>query len=507
MSVSSKLTTLSAAGAGGTPSAWVYEYGDNAYKSLQNQDQACLWVNNTYGGVLGLHQDGQTTLTGRAGRPAIAHLLNEDGETQMVRVLKHQNFSANTLSQIGGCALGNDGRFWAHLQYKHDPGTYGQMSTVAHFDSDGDISWARQVGFPSTSNSQVFNMTLDPTNNIVHTTHLERGLSIGLGAITRYNSNGTYPWEGAYPASNNYYTYFNDVMYNSVDGKYYFCGNSTRVSPEQAIFGKFTSGTSSATQGSPAAEHNFGVEGTSTLRFHQMAHDSSGDIFVVGSLYTSPRKIVLFKFNPDMTVVAQKLISPSTTAAMLYGSIHITVDSNDNVIIAGTHANNSATDRIGGSSTNNKDAVIMSFSNDLSTRNWHSVFGSEAYSTHLGTGYSGATEGKRLMADNNGSFYLCGGKLHLVSGANRWRYFIAKLPADGSLIDTLTGNDAVGPSSHQYEWVTASATRTVGNFTDSGTDTTVHLKTSMFNYTQDSSIDSNFAPFDETQTTKTTYEI
>lgn len=509
MSVSSKLTTLAAAGAGGAPSAWVYEYGDHnsTDKSLQSFDQTSLWVNNTYGGVLGIHQDGVTTDTGKAGRPAVAHILNEDGELQMCKVLKHQNFSTNTLYQIAGCCLGNDGRFWAHLQYKHDPGTYGQMSTVAHFDSNGDISWARQVGYPTTSNSFVTNMTLEPNSNVVHTTHIDYGFSIGLGVITRYSSSGIKPWEHAYPASNNHYTYFNDVMYNSVDGKYYFCGSSTRVSPEQAIFGKFTSSSSSATQGSPAAEYNFGVEGSSVLRFHQMAHDSSGDIFVVGSLYTSPRKIVLFKFNPDMTVVAQKLISPDVTASMLYGSIHITVDSNDNVIIAGTHANNSATDRIGGSTTNNRDTVIMSFSNDLSTRNWHSVFGSELYSTHLGQGYQGATEGKRLMADNNGSFYICGGKQQIISGATKYRFFIAKLPADGSLIDTLTGSSAVGPTSHQYEWVTATGTRTVGNFTDSGTDTVVHLKTSLANYTQDSNIDSNFAPFNETETDQLTYTI
>lgn len=507
MSVSSKLTTLSAAGAGGTPSAWVYEYGDNAYKSLQDQDKACLWVNNTYGGVLGLHQDGQTTLTGRAGRPAIAHILNEDGETQLVRVLKHQNFPANTLYQIGGCALGDDGRFWAHLQYKATT-SWGQMPVVAHFDSSGDISWARYTGFPSSSNDQVFNMTLDPENNIVHTCHLARGLSIGLGAITRYNSNGTYPWEGAYPASNNYYTYFNDVMYNNVTGDYYYCGSDTK-NGTNACIGRFVSGTSSAISAPSGgvATYSLQVNDASTFRFHQMAHDSSGNVFVVGTQYATPRKIVLIKLNSTLSIQAKKIISPSSTTNDLEPNIHITVDSNDNVIIAASHDDSTSPDRLGSPSTNNQDAVIMSFSNDLSTRNWHSVFGSELYSTHLGNGYSGATEGKRLMADNNGSFYLCGGKLHIVSGANRWRFFIAKLPADGSLIDVLKDNNAVGPSSHQYEWRTATQTRTVSDYTPSATGNDVRLNTNMFNYTQDGSINNNFAPIDETQTTKTTYTI
>lgn len=506
MSISSKLTTLSAAGAGGAPSAWVYEYGDFNEKALQNIGQACLWVNNTYGGVMGLHQDGVTTDTGKAGRPAIAHLLNEDGETQMVRVLKHQNFSSNTLYQIGGCALGNDGRFWAHLQYVHDAGTYGQMSTVAHFDSNGDISWAKQVGFPYAGNSQVYNMTLDPDNNIVHTTHWEGGLSIGLGAITRYNSNGTYPWEGAYPASNNYQTHFTDVMYNSVDGYYYTCGYD-QDGGTNAMIAKFTSGTSSASQGSPASEFNFQMDHASTFRFHQMAHDSSGNVFVVGTAYSSPRKIVLIKFNDSLTVQAQKEIYSSTSTDQLEACVHITVDSNDNVIIAATHDYNNASDRIGSNSTNNGDAVIMSFSNDLSTRNWHSVFGSELYRTDLNNGYSGATEGKRLMADNNGSFYLCGSKQHLVSGSTKLRFFIAKLPTDGSLIDVLKDSDAVGPTSNQYEWRTATATRTVGTFTDAGTSNTTILNVNTFNYTQDSSINSNFAPLDETQTDQITYTI
>ena len=506
MSVSSKLTTLSAAGAGGAPSAWVYEYGDNNVKekSLQSHDMCSLWVNNTYGGVMGLHQDGVTVDANKAGRPAVAHILNEDGATQLVKILKHQNFSTNTLYQIGGCCLGDDGRFWAHLQYKHDPGTYGRMPVIAHFDSSGSISWAKQLGFPTTSNDNVLNMTLDPDNNIVHTCHRAAGLSIGLGAITRFNSNGTYPWEGAYPNQNNNYQTFNDVMYNSVDGKYYFCGNTNTKSPEAAIFGKFTSGTSSPSQGSPASDWNFTVEGAYVLRFHQMAHDSNGDIFVVGTLYGSPYWTVLFKFNSDMTVVAQKRIYAATTTDMLRSNVHITVDSNDNVIIAAEHNYSTASDRIGGSSTNNYDTVIMSFSNDLSTRNWHSVFGSERYSLRLGTGFQGGTEGKRLMADNNGSFYICGGKQQLLSGATYYRFFIAKLPADGSLIDSVQ----VGPSSDEYKWVTSTATRNFNNYTDSGTDTTsVLLKTNTFNYTQDSSINNNFAPVDETATDQITYTI
>ena len=496
--------------ASGAPSAWVYEYGDYNEKALQEQDQCCLWVNNTYGGVMGLHQDGVSTDTGKSGRPAVAHILNSDGEQQLVRVLKHQNFSTNTLYQVGGCALGDDGRFWAHLQYKHDGGTWGQMPVVVHCDANGDVSWARQVGGSSTQNDKVFNMTLDEANNIAHTVHLSPGFSVGVGLITRWNANGTTPWESAYPYSNNYVTIYNDVMYNSVNGHYYHCGYDTE-SGTRAIVGRFLSGTSSLTRPSGGVSgYDIRIQESGvTFRFHQLAHDSSGNVFAVGTHYTSPRKTVIVKFNESLSIQAKKIITPSATNNDLEASVHIAVDSDDNVIIAASHDDSNSPDRLGSSSTvnTNQDAIIMSFSNDLSTRNWHSIFGSEQHSFHLGLGYQAATEGRRLMTDDNGSFYLCGAKLHRVSNQNKYRFAIAKLPTDGSLIDSLVDASAVGPTSNQYEWRTATETRTVSDYTPSNTDNPVSINTSMSNYTQDSSINGNFAPFNETATTKTTYNI
>ena len=493
------------------PSAWIYEYGDNDEKALYDVNHVSLWVNNTYGGVMGLHQDGVASDTGKSGRPAIAHILNSDGEVQLLRILSHQNFSSNFLQGIGGCALGDDGKFWAHLLYKHDSGTYGFMPVVAHFDSSGDISWARQIGYPDMANGEVHNMTLDEANDIVHTVSFTPGLTGSVDTLTRWNANGTIPWEAAYPASNNYQTKFNDVMYNTYNSNYYLCGHDTEAGTNPFI-SRFTSSTSAITQGSPASQYEFQYNFGVTFRFHQMAHDSNGNVFVVGTIYgtgssSQPRIIQLTKFDATLSVQAKKLITPSSTTNDLEPSLHITVDSDDNVIIAGTHDDSTSPDRLGSAGTNNQDVVIMSFSNDLSTRNWHSVFGSEEHSTHLGTGSSGATNGRRLMADDNGSFYLCGGKGHLHGSTLKYRFFIAKLPADGSLIDSLVDGSAVGPSNQQYEWRTATETRAVSDFTPTGTDNGDRLSTQKITYSQDSSINSNFAPVNETATNKTTYNI
>ena len=228
----------------GAPSAWVFEYGSSgsSERNSHHSDRTCLWVNNTYGGVLGCHQDGEVTY-----RPAVANILDADGNLQLSKVLTAQNFanSANTMQDMAGCALGDDGKFWAHMQFKHATGTYGLMNVVAHFNSSGTTQWARQVGFPASGTDIPASIAYDPDTDVVHTSHRAVAITGQQGVITRFNANGTTPFEGLYPSTNNYDVQFNDVMYNSVDGFYYYCGFSAESGSNRGTLGKFTSGSSS----------------------------------------------------------------------------------------------------------------------------------------------------------------------------------------------------------------------------------------------------------------------
>ena len=200
MSVTSKLITFAAAGAGGAPSSWVFEYGSSgsSERNSYTPDRTSLWVNNTYGGVLTCHQDGDVTY-----RPAVVNILDTDGNLQLSKVLTASNFanSANTMQDLGGCALGNDGKFWAYMLFKEDAGTYGLMPVVAHFNSSGTTQWARQVGFPAQGNDLLASITYDAATDVVHTTHRAIGITGQQGVITRFNSNGTTPFEGLKPLS------------------------------------------------------------------------------------------------------------------------------------------------------------------------------------------------------------------------------------------------------------------------------------------------------------------
>ena len=283
---------------------------------------------------------------------------------------------------------------------------------VAKYNSSGGIQWQRILGGSSTDQS--IGIAVDSSANVYISAYT---MSSGQGdrdlLIAKYNTSGTIQWQ--YTLGDSYAQGGNEV---SVDGS----GNVYVIG--YTAIGNWPS---SQTRFLVAKYNTDGdiqwqkvLYGSSDESGKAIALDSSGNIYITGTSKSTGagEDMIVAKYNSSGSVQWQRKLSGSSNEQ----SEGITVDSSGNVYIVG-YSNSGGP---GGYS------ISIAKYNTSGTIQWQ---------RHLGG--SSTDQGRGIVVDNSGNFYICGNSSSV--GAGSGDFIIARFPDDGTETGTygnLTYSDS-----------------------------------------------------------------
>ena len=298
--------------------------------------------------------------------------------------------------------------------YTNMQGAGGWDILVAKYNSSGGIQWQRILGGSSTDQS--IGIAVDSSANVYISAYTQ---SSGQGdrdlLIAKYNTSGTIQWQ--YTLGDSYAQGGNEV---SVDGSgnvyvigYTAIGNWPSYQMRFLVAKYNTDGD---------LQWQKVLYGSSDEGGKAIALDSSGNIYITGYSKSTGagEDMIVAKYNSSGSVEWQRKLSGSSNEQ----SEGITVDSSGNVYIVG-YSNSGGP---GGYS------ISIAKYNTSGTIQWQ---------RHLG-GSSGSDQGRGIVVDNSGNFYICGNSSS--AGAGSGDFIIARFPDDGTSTGTY-GNLTYGDSS------------------------------------------------------------
>jgi hypothetical protein len=318
---------------------------------------------------------------------------------------------------------------------------------VAKYNSSGTIQWQRNLDQPYNLNNSALGIT--SSGDVYLAYEMKAADNRSDIGIAKYNTSGTLQWQrklGNSGINNNFYTgLVVDSSGNSYLNSSSFDG-STRFNFTIAKYN--SSGTIQWQRELGASENNIG---------YGAALDSSDNPYVVGrTTLTGNPVFQIAKYNTSGTLQWQRKLSGTTQDEARSAS----ADTSGNLYVAGF------------SVISGKTGIQVAKYNSSGVIQWQRRLSNPAYIEAVG-----------IFADSDDTYYLAGNS---NSGSGS-RFFISKLPNDGSLTGTYTVEsqdntyaassltDAAGTLTSSTSTITETAgslTATTSSLTDSSTSLT-----------------------------------
>jgi uncharacterized delta-60 repeat protein len=376
--------------------AWIATPG-----GTQAQDMVIDSSGNIY--VAG-YGDSQTT----SNNDGFLQKYNTAGAMEWQRYLGGGSSTSTTFSSV---ALDSSGNIYV-AGYTNMQGAGGWDILVAKYNSSGSIQWQRILG--GTSTDQSIGIAVDSSANVYISAYTQ---SSGQGnrdfLVAKYNTSGTLQWQ--YTLGDSYAQIARDIVVDS-SGNFYVTGyNAIGSFPsyqKRFIVTKYN------TDGD--LQWQKVLYGSSDEDGQAIALDSSDNIYITGfsnSTGGGGDDIVVAKYNSSGSVIWQRKLSGSSNEQ----GNGIEVDSSGNVYVVG-YSNSGGP---GGYS------IVIAKYNTSGTIQWQ---------RHLGG--SSTDQGRGIVVDNSGNFYICGNS----SSTSTAGFIIARFPDDGTSTGTY-GNLTYGDSS------------------------------------------------------------
>ncbi len=315
-------------------------------------------------------------------------------------------------------------------------GTVGAV--LIKFDSSWNITWQNRIATSGSVGPSA--LTLDTSDNIYIAYN---GEVTGESSLAKFNSSGTLQWARNIGKAGGAIGNLTTIIYNTVDG-YLYVGGRTGISGGggPGLYAKYS------TAGTVQWVKRFKPPGTyyGNLRNGQvfaMAHDSAGDVYIVGADFPSTWAGIVIKINSSGVFQWQKNVSASTQIE----AIHI--DSSDGIYIS--HWDGTV---FSSSSYEYSDAITTKL-NTSGTIVW----------TRKYRGYPDANT--TLTGDASGNVYTAFGRTltkHNSSGTLQWsRRLFTSIIAGLSLIDSTLYVNGIGTTNGFITELAPDGTTASGN--------------------------------------------
>lgn len=234
-------------------------------------------------------------------------------------------------SQSTRCAM------YDNLDNLYVCGRSGSSGTIAKFDSVGTLLWQKTLSKPNPEAINFYSLSLDNSNNVYVTGVYYTDDTIFNTAkvlVVKYDTNGNLQWQKTLGSSGLSQAGFGVTVEKST-GNFYVCGIFQTVPSENTpkiLLLKYDSvGTVLWQRSMTNADSGPAlVQAVS----NSIALDSSGNVYVVGTLYgNSLISGVLIKYNSSGVLQWQVGLYKSTTSGSAYYGI--VIDSSNNIFVCG----------------------------------------------------------------------------------------------------------------------------------------------------------------------------
>ena len=370
---------------------------------------------------------------------------NTTGTLQWQRKLVDTNTATNRNDVTHGIAVDGSGNVYITGYFLNSSSSRNVF--IIKYNTSGTLQWQRKLADTSNANDQNdwgLSIAVDGSGN-VYVTGRYGNLTVGNANvfITKYNTSGTIQWKrklaGTAVSQSQYDVGFGIAVDSS--GNVYVTGSTyTSVGTTGAVIIKYnTSGTIQWQR--QLSDSNFATYNDTGFG---IAVDSSSNVYVTGSFLNSSSGTNAFitKYNTSGTIQWQRKLSDSLTAASQSDfGYSIAVDSSGNVYVTGTWKN----------ASNGYNAFIAKYNSSGSIQWQRKLSDSLSAVNQNDVGYG-------IYVDSFGVVYITGNFSNSSSGTNA---FILKAPNDGS----KTGTYTMG-TGQTLTYATGTLTDAAGTLTD-----------------------------------------
>lgn len=299
----------------------------------------------------------------------------------------------------------------------NSPGGAGNYDAVlAKYNSSGAIQWHRAFGDSTYNIARA--VAVDSSGNVFIGTSQSTNSSM---IIAQYDSSGTIQWQFNINGAGN--EYIHDVAVDSSGNAYYWGQTTTSGGTSWNFFLMKVNSSGSIqwqrTLGGPGSDQS-----SSTLP-NKMYVDASGNVYIIGTTNNDGsisgfNRIITAKYDTNGTIQWQRSWGHDgviETASINVGGV--TADTSGNVYVCASGS--------GGWSVGTGGNIMLMKYNSSGVVQWQRSIGGDSGTT--------AMAGNNIAAHGS-SIYITGGQTTVTNSTD---FLIAKVPDDGSGIDTYTG--------------------------------------------------------------------
>jgi hypothetical protein len=299
-------------------------------------------------------------------------------------------------------ALDSSGNVYA-CGYSNNSGTYDLE--IAKYDTSGTLQWQRVLGrVDSTGGTGI---TIDGSGNIFVCGYYSPTSGTFI-QLAKYDSSGTIQWKKQISSAGNSDAAYSIALDSS--GNIYICGSGVVSGQTALLIVKCDSTGSNVWQRTIDNSPDYFSYGQS------VTVDSSGNVYVCGSVNFSGNSWILAKYNSSGTIQWQRVL---TTSGVDLDASSIILDSSSNIYVCGTSA--------GFSQPRYIQIAKYDSSGSIS---WQRKL-SNSSTTDVSYGFS-------IKLDNSGNFCVLGYFGQFSTIPNYYKFLFAKLPTSGALTGTYT---------------------------------------------------------------------
>jgi uncharacterized delta-60 repeat protein len=281
-------------------------------------------------------------------------------------------------------------------------------AAIVQLDKEGSLQWSRTLG-TNSGTDRFYGLACDSSGNVIAAGSYDaftQGSNDGV--VAKYNSSGTIQWQRTLGGSSSNNDSFQDVAVDS-SGNVYVAGTVALSNRNQYLIAKYnSSGTLQWQNRYGAANSGVSLEGSS------VAVDGSGNVYAAGYANNNSFNSTVVKLNSSGTL---QWAREQTDAGFNDG--RVITDSSDNVIVAVRAAaspgglnlfkyNSSGTLQwkklLVSSGTNAPHDIAVDDSDNIYTMGWQSVSGRGTDNIITKWNSSGTLQWQRTIGNTTGEF-------------------------------------------------------------------------------------------------------